>query len=145
MTYAWGRYAGVLSETLHGRETGVVGDGVMSDGNGGWVPNNVVVSAEDFNHGAFNPSTATENAIFDGTFVKLRQLNLGYSFPKKWLGKSIQDFKVSLVSRNLAILYKKVPHIDPETGYSSENGAQGLEYGQLPSARTIGFNVNVKF
>ena len=146
MTYAWGRYTGTLSETLYGRETGVVGDGVMSDGSGGWVTNNVTVSAEDFNHGAFNPSNATESAIFDGTFVKLRQLSLGYSLPKKLLeGTFIQDFKFSIVSRNLAILYKNVPHIDPETGYSDQNGQQGLEYGQLPSARSYGFNINVKF
>jgi hypothetical protein len=43
------------------------------------------------------------------------------------------------------MLYKKAPHIDPETGFSSANGQQGQEFGQYPSARNIGFNVNLKF
>jgi hypothetical protein len=66
--------------------------------------------------------------------------------PKAWLkGTNIQDFKFSVVARNLAILYKNTPHIDPETAFSSGNGTQGQEFGQLPSARSIGFNINVKF
>jgi TonB-linked SusC/RagA family outer membrane protein len=145
MTYAWGRYAGTLEETLIGRETGVVGNGVMSDGAGGYVQNNVVVGAKEFNQSSFG-NTIEESAIFDATYVKLRQVSLGYTFPKKWLdGTTLQDFKFSLVARNLAILYKAAPHIDPETGFSSSNGNQGMEFGQIPSARSYGFNVSVKF
>jgi len=145
MTYAWGRYAGVLEETLIGRETGVVGNGVMSDGAGGYVANNVVVSAKSFNQTSFG-NTIEESAIFDATYIKLRSMSLGYSLPKKWLKESfIADFKFSLVARNLAILFKNAPHIDPETGFSSANGEQGQEFGQIPSARSYGFNINVKF
>jgi TonB-linked SusC/RagA family outer membrane protein len=146
MSYMWGRYAGTLEETLIGRETGVVGDGVMSDGAGGYVANNVVVGAKAFNQYAYNYSNFTESGIFDASYVKLRQIVFGYSLPKKWLeGTFIQDFKVSVVGRNLAILYKKAPHIDPESAFSNSNGEQGQEFGQLPSARTYGFNINVKF
>ncbi|MEZ4786952.1 MAG: SusC/RagA family TonB-linked outer membrane protein [Flavobacterium haoranii] len=146
MSYMWGRYAGTLEETMIGREGGVIGNGVVSDGNGGWVPNNVAVDAKTFNQYAYNYSNFTESGIFDGSYVKLRQVSFGYSLPKKWLnGTFIQAFKVSVVGRNLALLYSKVPHIDPETGFSSSNGEQGQEFGQLPSARTYGFNINVKF
>ncbi len=146
MTYMWGRYAGTLDETLIGRETGVVGNGVVSDGAGGYVPNNVVVDAKTFNQYAFNYSNFTESGIFDASYVKLRQVVFGYSLPKNWLkGTFIQDFKVSVVGRNLALLYKKAPHIDPESAFSNANGEQGQEFGQLPSARTYGFNINVKF
>jgi TonB-linked SusC/RagA family outer membrane protein len=145
MTYAWGRYAGTLEESLIGRETGVVGNGVMSDGAGGYVPNNVVVSAKSFNQSAYG-NTIEESAIFDASYIKLRQLSLGYTVPKKLLQKTpIQDFKFSIVARNLAILYKKAPHIDPETGFSSSNANQGQEFGQIPSARSIGFNINAQF
>lgn len=145
MTYAWGRYAGTLEETLIGRETGVVGNGVKSDGNGGLVPNDVVVSAKEFNQNSFG-NTIEESAIFDATYVKLRNVSLGYSFPKKFLkGTGVEDFKFSVIATNLAILYKKAPHIDPETGFSSDNGEQGQEFGQIPSTRNIGFNINVKF
>lgn len=146
MSYMWGRYAGTLEESLIGRETGVVGDGVTSDGNGGYIANNVVVDAKTFNQFAYNYSNFTESGIFDASYVKLRQVVFGYSLPKQWLqGTFIQDFKVSVVGRNLALLYKKVPHIDPESGFSNANGEQGQEFGQLPSARSYGFNVNVKF
>ncbi|CAN1539216.1 OMP_RagA_SusC, TonB-linked outer membrane protein, SusC/RagA family [Flavobacteriaceae bacterium] len=146
MSYMWGRYAGTLEESLVGRETGVVGNGVMSDGNGGYVQNNVVVNAKAFNQYAYDYSNFTESGVFDASYVKLRQIVLGYSLPKKWLqGTFIQDFKLSVVGRNLAILYKKTPHIDPESAFSSDNGEQGQEFGQLPSARSLGFNINVKF
>jgi TonB-linked SusC/RagA family outer membrane protein len=145
MSYSWGRYAGTLEETLIGRETGVVGNGVMSDGNGGYVTNNVVVPAKTFNQTAYG-NTIEESAIFDASYIKLRQMSLGYSLPKKWLNNSpIDEIKFSVVARNLAILYRNTPHIDPETGFSSANGEQGQEFGQLPSARSYGFNLNVKF
>lgn len=146
MTYMWGRYAGTLDETLIGRETGVVGNGVVSDGAGGYTANNVVVDAKTFNQYAYNYSNFTESGVFDASYVKLRQIVFGYSLPKNWLkGTFIQDFKVSVVGRNLALLYKKAPHIDPESAFSNANGEQGQEFGQLPSARTYGFNINVKF
>lgn len=146
MSYMWGRYAGTLDETLIGRETGVVGNGVVSDGAGGYTANNVVVDAKTFNQYAYNYSNFTESGIFDASYVKLRQVVFGYSLPKNWLkGTFIQDFKVSVVGRNLALLYKKAPHIDPESAFSNSNGEQGQEFGQLPSARTYGFNINVKF
>ena len=146
MSYMWGRYAGTLDETLIGRETGVVGNGVVSDGAGGYTANNVVIDAKTFNQFAYNYSNFTESGIFDASYVKLRQVVFGYSLPKNWLkGTFIQDFKVSVVGRNLALLYKKAPHIDPESAFSNSNGEQGQEFGQLPSARTYGFNINVKF
>ncbi len=145
MSYAWGRYSGVLEETLYGRETGIVGNGVISDGNGGWVPNNVVTEAKSFNQTVYGNNNE-ESAIFDASYIKLRELRFGYDFPKKWFGTlPIDNVKFSVVARNIAILYKKTPHIDPESGFSSSNNEQGQEFGQLPSARNIGFNLNVQF
>ena len=145
MTYSWGRYAGTLSETLIGRETGVVGNGVMSDGNGGYVANNVVVSAKSFNQSSYSNSVES-SAIFDASYVKLRQVSIGYTLPRKFIENSIvKSLKISVVGRNLAILHKNTPHIDPETGFSAANGEQGQEFGQYPSARNIGFNINLKF
>jgi hypothetical protein len=145
MTYSWGRYAGTLSETIQGRETGIVGNGVMSDGNGGFVANNVLVSAKAFNQASYSNSIES-SAVFDASYVKLRQVSIGYTLPQKFIEKSIlKSLKFSIVGRNLAILYKNAPHIDPETGFSSSNGNQGQEFGQSPSARNIGFNINMRF
>ncbi len=145
MTYSWGRYAGTLSETIQGRETGIVGNGVMSDGNGGFVKNNVLVSAKSFNQASYSNSIES-SSIFDASYVKLRQVSIGYTLPNRFLNNSIiQSLKFSVVGRNLAILHKNAPHIDPETGFSSSNGNQGQEFGQYPSARNIGFNINMRF
>jgi TonB-linked SusC/RagA family outer membrane protein len=144
MTTTWGRYAGVLAETLKGRETGIVGEGVMLDGSGNYVPNNVVVSAEDYNKRVYSNSIV-EPSVFDASYVKLRQMMLTYNLPKSMLNQSfLSDVSFSIVGRNLAILYKNVPHIDPESAFSDDNSEQGQEFGQLPSARSIGFNINLK-
>ncbi len=143
MTTTWGNFAGVLSNTLDGRETGIVGNGVMLDRDGNYVTNNVVRTAESFNK-AFYDNSIVESAVFDASYVKLRQMMLTYSLPRKYYKNSYIDaFSFSLVGRNLAILYKNVPHIDPETAFSSANGAQGQEFGQLPTARSIGFNIRI--
>ncbi|MEI7524534.1 MAG: SusC/RagA family TonB-linked outer membrane protein [Mariniphaga sp.] len=142
MTTTWGRYAGALKETLLGREGGIVGKGVMSDGNGGFKTNTVVASAEAFNKASYTSDIAY-SSIFDASFVKLREIKLGYTF-KNSAKLAIKDVNVSLVGRNLAILSTKVPHIDPETAFTNGN-VQGLEYGQLPSARSLGFSISCKF
>ena len=145
MTAAWGKYSGILEETLQGRETGVVGDGVMLDAAGNYVPNTVVVSAETFNHATYG-SEIVETSVFDASYVKLRQVSLAYSIPKKWSSAiGVTNVNFSVIARNLAILFKNAPHIDPETGLSNSNSQQGMEFGQLPSARSIGVSLNVKF
>jgi hypothetical protein len=146
MTNAWGRYAGALEETLIGREGGIVGTGVKevtdAEGNVTYVTNDVVVTAEEYNHAAFVNSIPA-GSVFDASYIKLREIRLGYTF--KNLGDfPIKGINVSLVGRNLAILYSTIPHIDPETAFTNGN-VQGFEFGQLPSARSFGFNINLKF
>ena len=142
MTTTWGRYAGALEETLIGREDGIVGNGVMPDGNGGYIPNTVVASAEQFNKAAYSNDIAS-SSVFDASFIKLREIKAGYTFVS-FPNLPIKDLNISLVGRNLAILSSSVPHVDPETAFSSGN-VQGLEFGQLPSARSIGFSLSCKF
>jgi len=142
MTTTWGRYAGALDETLIGREGGIVGNGVMPDGDGGYIPNTIVADAEQFNKSAYSNDIAS-SSVFDASFVKLREVRAGYTF-KVIPGTPIKDLNISFVGRNLAILSTSVPHVDPETAFSSGN-VQGLEYGQLPSARSLGFSIGCKF
>ena len=144
MTTTWGRYSGVLDETLNGREGGIVGDGVkeVKDANGnvtGYTKNDVVVTAEAYNHAAFS-NTIQGGSVFDASYIKLREIRLAYTFK---FSKTIKELSIAIIGRNLALLYSKVPHIDPETSFSNSN-LQGLEYGQLPSTRSLGFNVAVK-
>ncbi|MBB3701058.1 outer membrane receptor protein involved in Fe transport [Flammeovirga yaeyamensis] len=143
MTTTWGRYAGVLEETLQGRESGIVGEGVVLQGDGTYVPNTTSVTAKAFNQRSYSNSVA-ESSVFDASYVKLRQVQLGYTLPNKLMGRTpFRDVSVSFVGRNLAILYSTIPHIDPETAFNNGN-AQGIEFGQLPSAASYGFNIGFK-
>jgi TonB-linked SusC/RagA family outer membrane protein len=84
--------------------------------------------------------------IYDASFVKLRQFTLGYNLSPKLVGKTpFNAIGLSFVGRNLAILWKNIPNIDPESTYSFNGGAQGLEYFALPQTRSYGFNLNVSF
>ena len=56
-----------------------------------------------------------------------------------------QGISISFVARNLAVLWKNIPNIDPESTYSFNGGAQGLEYFALPATRSFGFNLNASF
>jgi len=143
MTNSWGRYAGILEESLIGREGGLVGEGVMNIGSAEapeYVTNDIVVGAEEYNKAAYSNDVAV-SSVFDATFIKLREVRLGYNFGK--IGP-MESMNISLFGRNLAILYKSAPHIDPETAFNNGN-VQGLEFGQLPSARSYGFSVNLNF
>jgi hypothetical protein len=75
----------------------------------------------------------------------LRQLTFGYSVPRSLLAKTpFQALSLSFVARNLLLLYSKVPNIDPESNYSNGNG-QGLENFGIPTTRSYGFNLSVRF
>ncbi len=88
----------------------------------------------------------SEMFLYDASFIKLRQLTLGYSLPRTMLSKTpFQNITISFVGRNLALLYKDIDNVDPESNYSSNAGAQGLEYFGFPSTRTYGFNLTVGF
>ncbi len=144
-TNTWGMLSGVLEETLVGRETGVIGQGSMEDGNGGYVPNNVIVNAQNYYSTAFSQNIA-ESSVFDASFVKWRELSLSYALPSRlFKNMAVQSIDIGVTARNLALLYRKAPHIDPETAFGVNVGQQGLEYAQTPSARTIGMTLNVKF
>ena len=138
------RQNGISDESEVGREEGTIGIGVMNIGTEGdpvYVPNDVVASTRTF-MSYYSGRQYHEAAVMDGSYVKLREASLTYELPKKWFaGMFLQSVRLSAVGRNLAILHKNTRHLDPEI--SSAN--MGYNYGQLPSTRSIGFNVNVKF
>lgn len=126
---------------------GYVGKGVKAvtdaDGNVSYVPNDVYVDPAKYWQALQNSSP--EPFICDNSFVKLREVSLSYSCPKKWFVHTpIESVTLSAYGRNLLLIYSKVDNIDPESSYNNGNG-QGFEYGSLPSRRTFGFGINVKF
>lgn len=88
---------------------------------------------------------AQSDFVYDASFVKLREVAISYSLPKRVLSKmkSINDIEFSLTGRNLWLIHKNVPYADPEENLSSGN-IQGYQSGSYPTVRTIGLNIKVK-
>jgi TonB-linked SusC/RagA family outer membrane protein len=159
-TQTVGREGGIISETLEGRAdgydlskpgNGVIGDGVIAlyDGDDnltGFKPNDVKLSAREWHTSITLGRSLIEDMVYDASFTKLRELRLGYTFPKKWLsGARIQNLNLTLVGRNL-FLWTKVPHVDPETASTSGGTViPGVESVALPSARSFGINLGLNF
>jgi TonB-linked SusC/RagA family outer membrane protein len=139
-TNMWGIYSGALTSTLAGREEGIIGAGVQRNADGTYRPNDVRADAETYYGGiSYN---ARESTVYSASFVKLREVRLGYQLPKTILeGTFIKGVGVSLVGRNLWLISSHAPGIDPETSFNNGN-VQGLESTQIPSVRSYGFNVN---
>ena len=142
------RWTGQYAETALGREEGVIGKGVReitgTDGSKSYIPNDIIVTANQL-YGYSNPRNYHESAIFDASYVKLRELSLGYNIPVGFLKRiKVQSAKVSLVGRNIWLIFKNTPHIDPEIDSKGGN-AQGFGYGELPSSRSIGANLSFSF
>ncbi|MCF2507075.1 SusC/RagA family TonB-linked outer membrane protein [Dyadobacter sp. CY107] len=140
-----GRYTGVLKETTFGREEGVIGAGVVNKGTAAapeYVPNEKRISSEEYHH-KYYLLTNNENTIFDASYVKLREVKLTYMISGKVFNKlPFRDIAVSIVGRNLALLKSNLPHIDPETSYYNDGNLQGIENGQIPTTKTMGFNIS---
>ena len=124
-----------------GKCEGYVVPGVILQPDGSYVQNTIPVNPESYWQSASR--NCPSMFIYDNSYVKCREITFGYTFPEKWLGKAVQSLSVSFVARNPFIIWKNIPNIDPDSGYNTSG--LGLEYGSLPSRRSYGFNVNVKF
>lgn len=121
---------------------GFIAPGVIDNGDGTYRPNDIIINPEDYWMSVCR--NAPSMFIYDNSYIKCREIVLAYQFPKKWLGKVLQDMSVSFVARNPFIVWKNIPNIDPDSNYNNTTG-MGLEYGSLPSRKSYGINVNIKF
>ena len=143
LTNFFGGYSGVMAYTSDGRDGTYIAEGVARNPDGTYRENDIPVEAESYWHRTFS---AQEEGVYDASFVKLRELKIGYDFPQSMIGNSfIKKLNVSLIGRNLAILSSNVPNIDPESSaYASSNG-QGFEVNGIPSVRSFGGGVTISF
>ncbi|WP_414000286.1 SusC/RagA family TonB-linked outer membrane protein [Flavobacterium sp. W1B] len=116
--------------------------GVKADG----TPNDVILG------GAANPnglekltnrlSSIAEASVYDASFVKLREITLGYQLPK--LMGDLLDVRASVFARNI-LLWSKMPNLDPEASQGNNNMGGGFEQWSMPQAKSIGFSLNATF
>ncbi len=169
--YGYG-YSGNFAETLQGREEwynseqqrenaglqpnqwtatgGFLAQGVYAPGtiiNGvdvSGMPNKTYVNPERY-WDQFSSWTQEihEPFVYDASFVKLREVRLGYGIPKKLTARiKIGQALLALYGRNLWIIHKNVPNIDPETMHTNGNG-QGYELYSYPNKRSFGFALTI--
>ncbi|MAE83122.1 MAG: SusC/RagA family protein, partial [Flammeovirgaceae bacterium] len=148
-----GSTSGQLQETLYGRENGydlsVEGNGIISEGvvqneDGSYSPNTTKITSRNW-HNRYYERNNVEAAKYDASYVKLREVRVGYTLPRVWLTNlPFRDVKISVVGRNLA-LWTENPHFDPDVMAMSGGTLQpGIENMAYPSARSYGFNINIK-
>ena len=118
---------GLTKSTLPGRETG-------------FGPGNATTAENYYTQLGNNVSGLF---VQNASFIKFRQVTLGYNFPASMFNNAIQGITVSLVGRNLFYIMKKTTDIDPEASYGPQS--QGLELGGVLPTRVYGLNLNVKF
>lgn len=134
---------GLYYAQVNGQSTRVYQDGIMVEGvTESGSKNEEVVSAEKYYHRIYSIAEAN---VYDASYVKLREVALSYRLPRLWTQKlHLQETSVTLTGRNLWTIYKSVPNIDPESALTTGN-AQGVEAYSLPTTRSFGVNLSVKF
>lgn len=139
--------AGIAKGSSDWKPTGgFIAPGVIDNGDGTYRPNDIYINPEDYWMSVCR--NAPSMFVYDNSYVKCREITLSYTVPQEWLkniGKNfIKGLTLSFVARNPFIVWKNIPNIDPDSNYNNTTG-MGLEYGSLPSRKSYGFNVNVKF
>ncbi|AIL44341.1 SusC/RagA family TonB-linked outer membrane protein [Elizabethkingia anophelis] len=140
-TNMFGMYSGMLKESgLNGnREAGVILPGVREDG----TPNNIKLDAPTW--GAMYYDVVDALNVFDASYIKLRDITIGYELPKSIIGNTLEGVRISAFARNLFAWNLSNKGIDPENVSTGSGNIQGIEGGNLPSTRMYGFNINFKF
>lgn len=145
----WGSYSGLTARTATTNDKGNPIRDAVANGGGVHVAGvdengkdvDYYVEAQDYFHNLYN-NKIMDPFVYDLSFVKLRELSLGYQIPVKkiGLGKVVQGAVFSLVARNPWLIYAETKDFDP-----SELPDVGSETGQLPGTRGFGFNLKVRF
>ncbi len=150
---AYGFATGLYPETAYTNDLGNPVRNTIAQGGGFIRPgvnaqgqrNTVRVEANDYT--AFGYVNLPDKAfIYDASYVKLREVLIGYSLPKSVISKlgPVKDVTLQLIGHNLWIIHKNLPYSDPEEGLSAGN-LQGIQEGAYPAVRTISFNLKATF
>lgn len=119
---------------------------VMQDASGKWVTNNIKTNAY-----SWFKNDVSEYYTFDGSYLKLREAYISYTFPKAWMAKTkyISNATLSLIGNNLWLIWvhsSNKMRLDPETGgVSSDSRGVGFEQSAVPSSRSFGIKLNLTF
>ena len=140
-TSAFANYYGAGQNTVVGRANGLDVSGVDVDGN----VFATTIPAENVQIYYQKLYQIAEANMQNADFIKLREMSFGYNFPDRFLENTfLTSANISLIARNLFFIMRNTESIDPESSFNSSFAA-GLERFGLPTTRTYGLSVNVKF
>jgi hypothetical protein len=149
-TLALAGVAGQLIETADRPDGGIVAKGVVNTGtaeNPNYQPNTRAIPAETY-YRMYYDRNHEENNTYDASYVKLREMSIGYSVPETaWLAQKLrtQRLTIALVGRNLLAL-SRIPHFDPEQTSFQQNQLQtGVEDMAYPTTRNVGLKLSANF
>ena len=123
---------------------GIVLDGVTTEG----VSNETIVDAATYYLNTYTWSSGWygDGAVFDNSYIKLRELALGYRLPNNLVNNlGFQNIRVSLVGRNLFYFWRTLQHLDPEVGIGTNWQSQGIDEGTSAATRSFGVSINASF
>ncbi|MBB6462041.1 SusC/RagA family TonB-linked outer membrane protein [Flammeovirga kamogawensis] len=143
------RYDGFAEETALNREQAFVDkNAYVENGDGTLRQNDIAVTHQDYWQ-SYSTSGIAEGAVFNKTYVKLREISLAYTLPPSIIKKTnfLKSVSIGFEARNLWLIYSEIPHIDPETSlFQAASDASGaVEMGSLPSTRSFGGNLKIIF
>jgi TonB-linked SusC/RagA family outer membrane protein len=122
--------------------------GVISNGTGGYVANSKQVTPQEYwlAVATANNLGITEANIYDATNVRLRNVQLSYTLPRKLLANSpIKNAKFGVSANNVWLIKSHMNGIDPESVYATNSNATGFENAGLPTMRTFLINLALGF
>lgn len=131
---------GLTQLSLIGREGGVVFDGYNADG----TPNTTAVEVETF-YADYRGQRVVGPFVYDASFIKLRTVSIGADLSKYVNSKFIKGLDVNGYINNVWLVKSHVPNVDPESTHAVDDTRNGLESSAMPTVRSFGLNVNVKF
>ena len=122
---------------------------IAADKSVSYVPNSTIVTATQL-YGYSNPRNYHESAIFDASYVKLREVSLTYRLPKSFVNRlKVQNASIAVLGNNLFMWTKAgIKGLDPEKAFQQKGSSwsQGIEYYNiLPYTGSLGFKLNVDF
>jgi hypothetical protein len=132
--------AGHSAESLYGREGGVVFPGYNTDG----TPNTTAVEAELF-YTDYSGKRVHTPMVTDASFIRFRTISLGVDLTKFVSSTFIKGLGLNANIGNVALLYDKMKNLDPECVSNISDTDMGIERAGIPTTRTYGFSVNIKF
>lgn len=146
-TLALAAVAGQLIETADRPDAGIVAKGVVNVGSAEspvYQPNTTAISAETY-YRMYYDRNHEENNTYDASYLKLREVLIGYELPKGILKNKVQSITVSLIARNV-YAFSKIPHFDPEQfGFQQQKLSNGVEDMSYPTTRSLGVKLGVTF